>query len=95
MWEFFLDRTFPGPPVSTESTFARPYLRTGEGLEKVYLLVFCDGLAKVLSVLTSGPDKVRFKKNSQIRYTLVKSGLEKVRGPRRREVIFRMAISLD
>ena len=28
-----------------------------------------DGLQKVLSVLTGGPDKVRLKKNSWIRYT--------------------------
>ena len=93
IWVFFLNRTLSGPPVSTESTFSRPSLTTGKGLEKVYLLVSCDGLAKVLSVLTDGPDKVRFKKNSQIRYTLAKSGLEKVCGSRRREVVFRMAIS--
>ena len=43
--------------------------------------------------LTLTPDKVRFKKNSQIRYTLAKSGLEMVCGSRRREVVFRMAIS--
>ena len=93
IWEFFLNRTLSGPPVSTESTFATPYLTTGKGLEKVCLLVFCNGLEKVLAVLTGGPDKVRFKKNSQIRYTLAKSGLEKVCGSRRREVVFRMAIS--
>ena len=58
IWGFFLNRTLSGPPVSTESTFARPYLSTGKGLEKVYLLVFCDGLAQVLSMLTGGPDKV-------------------------------------
>ena len=44
-------------------------------------------------MLTGGPDKVRFKKNSQIRCTLAKAGLEKVCGSRRREVVFRVAIS--
>ena len=44
-------------------------------------------------MLTGGPDKVRFKKNSQIRCTLAKSGLEEVCGSRRREVVFRVAIS--
>ena len=62
-------------------TFSRP------------LPVVSNGLTKVLSVLTGGPGKVRFKKNSQIRCTLAKSGLEKVCGSRRREVVFRMAIS--
>ena len=88
-----MNRTFSGPPVSTENTFARPYLTSAKGLEKVYVLAFCDGLAKVLSVLTGGPGKVRFKKNFHIRYTLAESGLEKVWGSRRREVVFRMAIS--
>ena len=37
----------------------------------------CNGLAKVLSGLTGGPGKVRFKKNSQIGCTLAKSGLGK------------------
>ena len=41
IWEFFLNRTSSGPPVSTESTFARPSLTTNKGLEEVYLLVFC------------------------------------------------------
>ena len=41
IWEFFLNRTLSGPPVNTESTFSRPLLTTGNGLEKVYLLVFC------------------------------------------------------
>ena len=93
IWEFFLNRTLSGPPVSIESTFARSSLTTGKGLVKVYRIVFCDGLAKVLSMLTGGPDKVRFRKNSQIRYTWAKSGLETVCGLRRREVVFRMAIS--
>ena len=88
IWEFFLNRTLSGPPVNAESTFSRPPLTTGKCLEKVYLLVFCNGLEKVLSVLTGGPDKVRFKKNSQIRCTLAKSGLEKVCGSRRREGVF-------
>ena len=48
IWELFLNRTFSGPPVSTESTFARPYLTTGKGLEKVYLLDF--GLRKVQKI---------------------------------------------
>ena len=48
IWEFFLNRTLSVPPVSTESTFAYPTLTTGKGLETVYILVFCDGLAKVL-----------------------------------------------
>ena len=39
IWEFFLNHTLSGPPVSAESTFARPYLTMGKGLEKVYLLV--------------------------------------------------------
>ena len=51
-------RNLSGPPVSTESTLARPYLSTGKGLETASILVFCDGLAQVLSMLTGGPDKV-------------------------------------
>ena len=69
IWEFFLNPTLPGPPVSTESTFDRPSLTMGKGLEKVYLLVFFDGLSKVLSVRTRCPGKVRFKTNSHIRCT--------------------------
>ena len=45
IWVFFLNRTLSGPPVSTKSTFSRPSLTTGKGLEKVYLLDF--GLRKV------------------------------------------------
>ena len=37
IWEFFLNRTLSGPTISTESTFARPSLTTGKGLETVYL----------------------------------------------------------
>ena len=62
-------------------TFSRP------------LSVLRYGLAKVLSVLKGGPEKVPFIKNSHIRYTLAKSDLEKVCGSRRREVVIRMGIS--
>ena len=41
IWEFFWNGTLFGSPVSTESTFARSYLATSIGLEKVYLLVSC------------------------------------------------------
>ena len=88
-----LNRTLSGPPVSTESTFVRPSQETRRHTFSRPLPVVSNGLTKVLSVLTGGPDKVRFKKNSQIRCTLAKSGLEKVCGSRRREVVFRVAIS--
>ena len=56
-------------------------------------IVTSDGLAQVLSGLTSGPDKVRFKKNSQIRYTWLKIGLERGSGFWSRDALLRMAIS--
>ena len=89
----FLNCTLSGPPVSTESTFSRPFQETRRYTFSSPLPVINGGLEKVLSVSTGGPDKVRFKKNSQIRYTWAKSGLETACGSRRREVVFRMAIS--
>ena len=64
IWEFFLNRTLSGPPVSTESTFARPSQKTRRYTLSRPLPVVSNGLTKVLVVLTGGPDKVRFKKNS-------------------------------
>ena len=93
IWEFFLNRTLSGPPVNTECTFSRPLQKTRRYTFSRPLPIVSDGLEKVLSVLTGGPDKVRFKTNSQIKCTLAKSGLEKVCGCRRREVVSRMAIS--
>ena len=81
IWGLFLNLTLSGTPFSAESTFSRP------------LPIVSGGLAKVLSVLIGGPDKVRFKKSSQIRCTWAKSGLETVCGSRRREVVFNVAIS--
>ena len=52
-----------------------------------------DGPGQVLSGPTCGPDKVRSKNNSQIRYTWAKSGLERGSGFWSLGVLLRMAIS--
>ena len=52
-----------------------------------------DGPGQVLSGPTCGPDKVRSKNNSQIRYTWAKSGLERRSGFCSLDVLLRMAIS--
>ena len=51
------------------------------------------GPGQVLSGPTRGPDKVRFKNNSQIRYTGAKFGLERGSGFGSLGALLRMAIS--
>ena len=52
-----MNHTLSGPPVSIESTCARPSQKTRRYTVSRSLAVERYGLAKVLSVLTGGPDK--------------------------------------
>ena len=60
---------------------------------RIRFSVESDGPGQVLSRPTCGPDEVRFKNTSQIRYTWAKSGLERRSGLWSMGVLLRMVIS--